>query len=57
VETLNGDSSIEALFFIIPKKNNSGIGLGTIDAEVNETNFEDQFYFFNTIPNNLKIIK
>ncbi|UFH35060.1 hypothetical protein [Flavobacterium acetivorans] len=57
VETLNGDSSIEALFFIIPKNQNSRIGLGAIDADINETNFQDRFYFFNTVPNDLKIIK
>ena len=57
VAPLNSDSSIESLFFIIPKKQNSGIGLGTIDFDINKTNFKDQFYFFNTVPNNLKIIK
>ncbi|WP_281233887.1 hypothetical protein [Flavobacterium gelatinilyticum] len=56
-ETLNSDSSIRSLFFIIPKNQNSGIGLGTLDAYINKKNFKDQFYFFNTVPNNLKIIK
>jgi hypothetical protein len=53
------DSSIESLFFIIPKKQNSSIGLGLLDDDsLNEKNFKEKFYFFNTIPNNnFKIIK
>lgn len=59
IETLNSDSSIKAIFFVIPKKQNSGIGLGLLDDDsINEINFKDKFYFFNTIPNNnFKIIK
>jgi hypothetical protein len=59
VETLNTDFSIESLFFIIPKKQNPSIGLGLLDDDsVNEKNFKDKFYFFNSIPNNnFKIIK
>lgn len=58
-ETLYSDSSIETLFFVIPKNKNSSIGLGALDDDsANETNFKDRFYFFNTLSgNNLKIIK
>jgi hypothetical protein len=58
VETLNSDSSIESLFFIIPKNQNLGMGLGTLDdIKTNEINFKDKFYFFNVISDNLKITK
>ncbi|MCC9074118.1 hypothetical protein LNQ49_21245 [Flavobacterium sp. F-65] len=59
LEVLNSDYFIETIFFVIPKNQNSSKGLGTLDDDsVNETNFKNRFYFFNTLSGNyLKIIK